>query len=140
MLIIIVITGGRIIKNYSTSYEPRLTSHLFYFYVNHESESCSALSDSLQPHGLYSPRNSLGQNIGVGSLSLLQGIFPTQALNPDLLHCRQILYQLSHKGSPGYGILLLKKSWTKVSPVYVPPYSLALTRHYNSPKRLDLRV
>ena len=42
----------------------------------------------------------LGQNTGVGSLSLLQGIFPTQGSNPGLLHCRQILYQLSHKGSP----------------------------------------
>ena len=44
--------------------------------------------------------NSPGQNTGVGSLSLLQGIFPTQGLNPGLLQCRQILYQLSHKGSP----------------------------------------
>ena len=33
-------------------------------------------------------------------LSLLQGIFPTQGSNPGLLHCRRILYQLSHKGSP----------------------------------------
>ena len=40
------------------------------------------------------------QNTGVGSLSLLQGIFPTQGSNPGLLHCRQILYQLSHKGNP----------------------------------------
>ena len=58
------------------------------------------MSDSLWPHGLYSPWNSSGQNTGVGSLSLLQGIFPTQGLNPGLPHCRQILYQLSHKGSP----------------------------------------
>ena len=65
-----------------------------------ESESCSVVSDSLRPHGLYSQWNSLGQNTGVGSLSLLQGIFPTQGLNPDLLNCRWILYQLSHKGSP----------------------------------------
>ena len=65
-----------------------------------ESESHSVVSDSLQPHGLYSPWNSLGQNTGVDSLSLLQGIFPTQGLNPGLPHCRQILYQLSHKGSP----------------------------------------
>ena len=36
----------------------------------------------------------------MGSLSLLQGIFPTQGLNPGLLHCRPILYQLSHQGSP----------------------------------------
>ena len=41
-------------------------------------ESCSVMSDSLQPHGLYNPQNSPGQNTGVGSLSLLQGIFPTQ--------------------------------------------------------------
>ena len=46
------------------------------------------------------PWNSPGQNTGVGSLSLLQGIFPNQRLNPGLLHCRRILYQLSHKGSP----------------------------------------
>ena len=43
---------------------------------------------------------SLGQNTGVGSLSFLQGIFPTQGSNPGLLHCRHILYQLSHQGSP----------------------------------------
>ena len=53
-----------------------------------------------QPHGLHSPWNSPGQNIGVHSLLLLQGILPTQGLNPGLPHCRQILYQLSHKGSP----------------------------------------
>ena len=41
-----------------------------------------------------------GKNTGVGSLSLLQEIFPTQGSNPGLLHCRQILYQLRHKGSP----------------------------------------
>ena len=65
-----------------------------------ESESRSVMSNSLRPHGLYSPWNSPGQNTGVGSLSLLQGIFPTQGSNPGLPHCRRILYQLSHKGSP----------------------------------------
>ena len=63
------------------------------------SESRSGVSDSLWLHRLYSPWNSPGQNTGVGSLSLLQGIFPTQGLNPGLPHCRQILYQLSHQGS-----------------------------------------
>ena len=58
------------------------------------------MSDSLWPHGLYSPRNSPAQNTGEGSLPLLQGISPTQALSPGLLHCRQIFHQLSHKGSP----------------------------------------
>ena len=50
-----------------------------------ERGSCSVVSDSLQLHGLYSLWNSPGQNIGVGSLSLLQGIFPIQGLNPGLL-------------------------------------------------------
>ena len=54
----------------------------------------------LQPHGLYSPWNSLGQNIGLGSLSLLLGIFPTQGSNPGLPHYRWILYCLSHQVSP----------------------------------------
>ena len=64
-----------------------------------QSESCSIVSDSLSPHGLSSPWSSPGQNTGVGSLSLLQGIFPTQELDWGLLHCRQILYQLSYQGS-----------------------------------------
>ena len=100
-----------------------------------ERESRSVVSDSLRPHGLHSPWNSPGQNTGVGSLSLLQGIFPTlvsliagrfflpaeppgvpknpgvgslsllqgisptQEMNRGLLHCRRILYQLSHQGS-----------------------------------------
>ena len=64
------------------------------------SESRSVVSDSLQPHSLYSPWNSPGQNTGVGSLSLLQRIFLTEGLNPGLPACRRILYQLSHKGNP----------------------------------------
>ena len=56
---------------------------------------------TLQPHGLYSAWNAPDQNTAVGSLSLLQGTFPTQGSNPGLPRCRQILYQLSHKGSPG---------------------------------------
>ena len=65
-----------------------------------ESESCSVMSNSLWPHGLYNPWNSPGQNTGVGSCSLLQGIFPTQGSNPGFLHYRQTLYQQSHQGSP----------------------------------------
>ena len=52
---------------------------------------------SCNPHGLYSPWNSPGQNTGVSSLCLLQEIFPNQGSNPGLPHCRRILYQLSHK-------------------------------------------
>ena len=47
-----------------------------------KSKSCSVVYDSLWPHGLYSPWNSPGQKTGVGSLSLLQGIFPSQELEP----------------------------------------------------------
>ena len=68
-----------------------------------ESVCRSVLSGSLLLHGLWSPRlhypwNSPGKNTGVVSHSLLQGIFLTQGLNPSLLHCRQILYHLSHQG------------------------------------------
>ena len=63
-----------------------------------EGESRSVISDSLQPHGLYSPWNFPGQNTEVGSRPLLQGIFSTQGSNPGFPHCKQILYQLSHKG------------------------------------------
>ena len=74
------------------------TAYIFNAKVN--SESGSVMSDSLQPHGLYTPWNSPGQNNGVGSHPLLLGIFPTQGLNPCLHHCRWILYQLSHQVSP----------------------------------------
>ena len=57
---------------------------------------CPTLCDPMDCVVLDSP----GQNTGVGNLSLLQGIFPTQGSNPGLPHCRYILYQLSHKGSP----------------------------------------
>ena len=57
------------------------------------------MSSSLQSQGLYSQWNSPGQNTGVGSHSLLQGIFPMQGSNPGLLHCKWLLHQLSHKGS-----------------------------------------
>ena len=59
--------------------------------------SCAILCNPMD-----SPRNSPGQNTGVGSCLVLQGIFPTQELNPSLPHCRQILYQLSQHGSPRY--------------------------------------
>ena len=67
---------------------------------NSENESHSVMSSSLRSHRLHCPWNTPGQNTRVGSCSLLQGIFPTQGSNSGLPHCRQILYQLSHKGSP----------------------------------------
>ena len=60
-------------------------------------QSCTTLCDPMD----YTVRGILQARIlESGSLSLLQGIFPTQRLNPGLPHCRQILYQLNHKGSP----------------------------------------
>ena len=55
---------------------------------------------TLRPYGLYSTWDFPGQNTGVGSLSLLQGIFPTQRSNPGLLHCRRTLYHLNHQRIP----------------------------------------
>ena len=80
--------------------------HKYEQYKSKKSESCSVISDSLQPHGLQPARllcpwDSPGQDTGVGSHSLFQGIFPTQGSKPGLLHFRQIIYQLSYQGSPG---------------------------------------
>ena len=63
--------------------------------IGPEIETRSVVSNSLGPHGLI-----LQTRTGVGSLSLLQGIFPTKGSNPGLPHCRRILYQRRHKGSP----------------------------------------
>ena len=98
-----------------------------------EGESRSVVSNSLCPHGLYSPWNSPGQNTGVGSLSLLQGIFPTQGLNPGLPHCKRILYQLSYP----YSITLYNIStvccgifWFVPSHISSKLWALALTCWY----------
>ena len=67
-----------------------LSSYYIYIYMKSENDSYSVLSNSLRPHGLYSPWTSPRQNTGVSSLSLLQGIFPTQGSNPGLPHCRWV--------------------------------------------------
>ena len=59
---------------------------------------CDPMNCSLPGSSVH--RDSPGKNTGVGCHALLQGIFPTQGSNPGLLHCRQILYHLSHQGSP----------------------------------------
>ena len=77
-----------------------------------ESESHSVMSDSLWPHGLC-PWNFPGQNTGVGSLSLLQGIFPSKGLNPHLqhlLHWQVDSLPLSH-GRSRHRILEEKHVW-----------------------------
>ena len=99
-----------------------------------ESEIHSVMSDSLRPHGLYSPWNSLGQNTGVGSLSLLRGIFPTQGLNPGLPHCRRSRRQCGsivgamrakyrQCGRPGFNPWVRKIPWRRnwqPTPVFLP--------------------
>ena len=69
-------------------------------------ESRSVISDSLRSHGLYSLWNLPGQNTGVGSLALLQGIFLTRESNQGFLHCRWIVYQKYI-----IGLCLGVKSW-----------------------------
>ena len=59
---------------------------------------CNPMDSSLPGSSVHG--DSPGKNTGVGCHALLQGIFPTQGWNSGLLHCRQILYQLSHQGSP----------------------------------------
>ena len=78
---------------------------LSYIYVYEMKWSRSVMSDSLWPHGLQPTRflcpwDFPGKNTGVGCHFLLQGIFQAQGSNPGLLHCRQMLYPLSHQGSP----------------------------------------
>ena len=87
----------------------------------------SEMSDSLWPHGLWSTRvlypwNSSGKTTGVGCPFLLQGIFPIQGLNPCLLHCRQILYCLSHQGSPS----ISEPCYTSLFSVFSVSFSTSL--------------
>ena len=70
----------------------------FFKSLSHELTLCNPMDWS--PPGSSVHGDFPGQNPGVGSCSLLQGIFPTQGSNPDFLHCRQIFYHLSHQGSP----------------------------------------
>ena len=66
-------------------------------------QSCPTLCDhmNLSPPGSCVHGSLQVRITGVGSHSLLQGIFPTQGSNPGLLHCRRILYHLGHQGKPG---------------------------------------
>ena len=68
--------------------------------LRHSVVSASVGPHGLQPTRLLCPWDSPGKNTRVCCHALLQGIFPVQGLNPGLPHCRQILYHLSHQGSP----------------------------------------
>ena len=71
----------------------------FPFSRDHHNPGLEPRSPGLQVDALSAEPQGKTQNTKVGSLSLLQGIFPTQELNQGLLHCRRILYQLSYEGS-----------------------------------------
>ena len=87
---------------------------------------------------IWIPRNSPSQNTGVGSLSLLQGIFPTQGSNQDLLHCRRILYQLSYQEKPpSSGVLPNKPQDVALLPVSGDLSALTKS-HLPLPSKLSL--
>ena len=75
----------------------------------------SVVSNSCYPvdRGAWQPTvHSTGKNTGLGCHALLQGIFPTQGLNPGLPHCRWILYHLNYQGSP-------RTLWTSIKLIHV---------------------
>ena len=91
------------------------SAYLYYscLCLSGKSESHSVVSDSLWPHGLYSPWNSPGQNTGVGSLSLLQGTFSTQGLNPSLPHCSGFLANWTIREAHEISHMAQMSLWTK---------------------------
>ena len=82
-------------------------------------QSCLTLCNPMDcsPARLICPWNSLGKNTGVGCHSLPQGIFLSRESNPGLLHCRQILYNLSHQGSPSPCLLVAQSCLTLCNPM-----------------------
>ena len=85
-------------------------------------ESHSVMSNTLRPHGLYSPWNYPGQNTGVGGCSLLQEIFPTLGLKPGLPHCRRFFTGES-AGKPAILRSLVHYSAQSVQPCLGPIWS-----------------
>ena len=109
---------GRASMGVGCTWEISVPSAQFCFQPETEVKGKFAQScQTLHPHGLWPARllcpwNSPSKNTGVNSCSILQGIFPTQGSNPGLLHCRQILYHLSHQGKPkntGVSLSLLQE-------------------------------
>ena len=110
--------GGHASMGVGCTWEISVPSAQFCFEPETEVKGKFAQScQTLHPHGLWPARllcpwNSPSKNTGVNSCSILQGIFPTQGSNSGLLHCRQILYHLSHQGKPkntGVSLSLLQK-------------------------------
>ena len=107
-------------------------------------QSCLTLCNhtDCSPPGSSVHGDSPGKDTVVGCHALLQAIFPTQGSNTGLLHCRQILYQLSSQGSPTYGASVKSSSVQSLSRVrlFVTPWiaahkaSLSITNSRNSPR------
>ena len=91
-------------------------------------QSCPILCD---PMDLYSPLFSPGQNTRMGSLSLLQGIFPTQGSDPGLPHCRRIPYHLSHQGSPFTSLI----PWLPPRPPHTHLWIMTILRRIKVPEK-----
>ena len=119
------------------SYQIKISPKIAFFLVAglDKSVNCSVVSDSLQPHELWPTRllclwDFPGKNTGVGSDSLLPEIFPTQGSNLCPLHCRQILFCLSHQGSPpgldrSYVICWKLLTWQINPGESVPPWMMS---------------
>ena len=87
---------------------------------------CSTLCD---PMDCSLPHSSVHRIFGVGCHFLLQGIFPTQGLNPDLPHCRKLLYRLSHQGSTGREYLFAEfHLWVLLIPCYIDLVNMSWPR------------
>ena len=117
----------------------KTTYHSCDFLVAHiyPCESRSVMSDSLRHHDstrLLCPWESPGKNTGVGSLFLLQGIFPTQEFSPGLPYHRQILYHLSYQGSPKHrlGSKCASVSETERQAWVLPTEIMALVSSWSS--------
>ena len=87
---------------------------------------------TLQADSLPAEPQGKPKNTGVGSLSLLQGIFPTQKLNQGLLHCRQILYQLSYQGSPNMWYTYTMEYYSAIKKNDIMPFDMAGHRDYHT--------
>ena len=103
-------------------------------------QSCQDLRDPMDcsPPGSSVHGDSPGKNTGGGCHALLQGIFPTQRSNPGLMRCGQILYHLSHQGSPWLFLDAVYLKYMNLAPL--PPPPLIYTQGYSLQKIRDFII
>ena len=99
----------------STYYMHWNTFTIFEVKWNEVAQLCPTLCDPIDCIRLLHPWDFPGKSAGVDCHFLLQGIFPTQESNPGLPHCRQMLYRLSHQGSP-HNFYVYVNKWTRYCP------------------------